>query len=921
MVVWLIELNQQRRRLIDRSFRPCFYVQGPESRLAQLAEALAARAAVTCALTERQNIWDRRLLRVLRVAVHHPTLFTPLTRFVRRFDSSLALYDSDLMLAPMYCWEKNVFPLARVEIEAGADGKDVTPDFSPAPAGRWPAQNNLPTSRSALHSPVGASGARPGPNAVRSYTADQADASAEIHSITCCDDEWLTVYERPPVRTMRIRLEGIADVNPKHGRHGSIEVAIENDWQTLDDSDEPTAQVFERLLRTHDPDVLVTEWGDDVLLPGLLRQAQRMRLRLSLNRDVLPVQRTRARSYMSYGRILFKESTTTLFGRLHIDTQNSFATGTEEIGVSWRKSEKRNSKIETREADVEFRSSPAPSPQPSASGFEGLWELVRVTKLPVQYACRTTPGTGISYMQMETAWRDGVLIPAQKAEPEGLKHPDELLRADRGGLVFPPRLGFFENVAELDFISEFPSIMAKFNISPETVNCACCPEAPRLPELGYRVCQRHRGITSRVVERLIAKRRQYKELGTRGSGFAIRDSGQAEGEVSRWADGQMGNNSLPAYCLPAHLPALHPESRVANPESRTPIPDSRACKQRRDVLKWLLVCCFGYTGYKNARFGKIEAHEAINAMAREKLLVAKEAAEARGFRVLHALVDSIYIQESGGSSQESGAAQLSIDDCRLTIGEKAENRNSKFETRGAPTELRVSSFEFRPAIGNRPSTIDNFKLLAQEIEQLTGLPLALEAVYRFAVFLPSQQCAEIPVPNRFFCVSEEGELKVRGLECRRHDTPPYVTRMQREVLAILAEARDFSTYCEKLRDAREVYERYQERLRDGTVPAEELVIRKRLTKAPANYQKNSVTAIAARQLDRAGVKLRPGENIEFIITDADSSLVDDRVRAWTLWEGWRGYDVKAYAKALEKAFEPAAHFGKTVGIRDNTLQV
>jgi hypothetical protein len=34
------------------------------------------------------------------------------------------------------------------------------------------------------------------------------------------------------------------------------------------------------------------------------------------------------------------------------------------------------------------------------------------------------------------------------------------------------------------------------------------------------------------------------------------------------------------------------------------------------------------------------------------------------------------------------------------------------------------------------------------------------------------------------------------------------------------------------------------------------------------------------------------------------------VRAWTLWEGWRGYDVEAYGKALKKAFEPAAHFGR-----------
>ena len=62
------------------------------------------------------------MLRVLQVSVHHPTLFAPLARFVRRFDSSLALYDSDLMLASMYCWEKNIFPLARVEIEACSGG-------------------------------------------------------------------------------------------------------------------------------------------------------------------------------------------------------------------------------------------------------------------------------------------------------------------------------------------------------------------------------------------------------------------------------------------------------------------------------------------------------------------------------------------------------------------------------------------------------------------------------------------------------------------------------------------------------------------------------------------------------------------------------------------------------------------------------
>jgi DNA polymerase-2 len=453
-------------------------------------------------------------------------------------------------------------------------------------------------------------------------------------------------------------------------------------------------------------------------------------------------------------------------------------------------------------------------------------------------------------MQMELAWRDGVLIPGQKAEPESPKHPDELLVADRGGLVFPPRLGFFENVAELDFISEFPSIMARFNVSPETVNCRCCPNAPRVPELGYRVCQRRRGITSRVVERLIAKREEYKR---RISGFGTRDSEFAVAAASPPPESQVVATTAEARVSDF---GVRGSSFFPNPESRIPNPANY--KQRRSSLKWLLVCCFGYTGYKNARFGKIEAHEAINALAREKLLVAKETAERAGFRVLHALVDSLYVQRA-------------------------------------------------------EATREDYARMAREIEQRTDLPMALEAVYRYVVFLPSKQHAEVPVPNRFFCVPEDSsEIKIRGLECRRHDTPPIVARMQREALAIVAEAHDFESYCQKLEEAREVLERYLARVEDGSVAIEELIVSRRMTRPPGAYKQANATAIAARQLDRSGVELRPGEMIEYIITDADSNYPDDRFRAFTMWEGWRGYDVKEYQRALREAFKPLELFARPV---------
>ena len=229
----------------------------------------------------------------------------------------------------------------------------------------------------------------------------------------------------------------------------ALEIEVDGRCWELDETGEPPAIQFAHMLKREDPDVILSEWGDSTILPLLRQQAERLKCSLPLNRDeTAAVQQSRGRSYTSYGRILFKASSITLFGRIHVDKQNSFI------------SEK--------------------------CDFAGLWELARITKLPIQYAARTTTGTGISYMQMELAHRDGVLIPEQKAEPEDPKSPDELLAADRGGLVFVPKLGFTPNVAELDFVSQFPSIMARFNISPETVNCPCCPDAPRIPQRANR---------------------------------------------------------------------------------------------------------------------------------------------------------------------------------------------------------------------------------------------------------------------------------------------------------------------------------------------------------------------------------------------------------------------------------------------------
>src|SRR5205823_11745007 len=111
-------------------------------------------------------------------------------------------------------------------------------------------------------------------------------------------------------------------------------------------------------------------------------------------------------------------------------------------------------------------------------------------------------------------------------------------------------------------------------------------------------------------------------------------------------------------------------------------------------------------------------------------------------------------------------------------------------------------------------------------------------------------------------------------------------------------------YLQKLEIARGVLANYEDLLANGGVDIRELVVSKRITREPRDYQKAGVTAIAAQQLFGSGVKLSPGQNIEYIITDSESAVPNDRVRAFALWEGWFGYDRKKYSAMLREAFQP-----------------
>jgi len=242
----------------------------------------------------------------------------------------------------------------------------------------------------------------------------------------------------------------------------------------IDGDEESILKGIDAVVRSKDPDVLMTDGGDAFLMPYLAGKASDLGVNLQLGRDPDKFAGVKAKSYFTYGKIVYKPGQYILRGRLHLD-RGHFA---------------------FRESD-----------------FAGLAELSRLSTLTPQEQARLTPGTAFSAMQVNQAYHDGCLVVWKKNRPEDFKDAENLLRGDRGGFTFEPEVGVHEGLYELDFSSLYPSIMVKYNISAETLDCSCCTtDGLPVPELRYHLCTRRVGIVGRVLKPLIERRRYYKKM-------------------------------------------------------------------------------------------------------------------------------------------------------------------------------------------------------------------------------------------------------------------------------------------------------------------------------------------------------------------------------------------------------------------------
>lgn len=387
----------------------------------------------------------------------------------------------------------------------------------------------------------------------------------------------------------------------------------------------------------------------------------------------------------------------------------------------------------------------------SEAGLAGLMETSRISSLPITTVSTVTSGTAVSSMEESYAIRNNIMIPLYKDDHEQAKPSDILMETDKGGMVLQPEPGIYTDVYEIDFSSMYPSIMVNYNLSPETV----CLEGGsfRIPGLPYTVRTEKRGFISLALENLLNTRLLYKSIKS----------------------------------------------------------ENRVYEQRDAALKWMLLTSFGYTGYKNAKFGRIEVHESITAMGRWALSRAISLAIKHGFEPIHGIVDSLWIRGNG-----------------------------------------------------------DIDALLRDIEAETRISIVLDGHYRWITFMPAR--SGLGALNRYVGLRQDGTFKVRGIEIRRSDVPQICVDFQMDALNILRRCRAPDEIW-ALRGEIEAFKRsYMNEL--PAKPRDNFRMGVHITKTRDAYRVNNMQKKLLEVSENIGYTINVGDRVRTIVVNREAGKFD-----------------------------------------------
>ena len=249
VTLWFIDTSGNRLHM-HRPFKPYFFLHLHASD-AQRAAVLGARCPVPVSLipTARTEIYSGDAIDVLQIFVHDPTRFREAVWYYEKFFPHYAFFNSDVAVEQQFLDETQLFPLALGDYEISSGGELLS----------W----HLNDSREA------------------------AD------------------YTLPPFSMMQIRNSNTF-VPPKYQKFLQLEISYDDRTYALEqDSPGELLEALNWHLYRCDPDILVTDYGDAILLPKLSSLSRQFHIPLLLNRDTgAKFGTTKESSFFQYGKIV-----------------------------------------------------------------------------------------------------------------------------------------------------------------------------------------------------------------------------------------------------------------------------------------------------------------------------------------------------------------------------------------------------------------------------------------------------------------------------------------------------------------------------------------------------------------------------------------------------------------------------------------
>ena len=389
----------------------------------------------------------------------------------------------------------------------------------------------------------------------------------------------------------------------------------------------------------------------------------------------------------------------------------------------------------------------------SECDVEGIFELCRLTGSRFQQIASRSFGAVFQQSLVRLMYQKNILIPYKEKPVDMPLNLVEMLKGDRGGHTFDAKVGFHKDVAEIDFSSMYPWIIYNRNISAETLFCDK-PPLEKVPDLPIHISHRYKGLIPEAIKPILDARMRYKK----------------------------------------------------DPTERN--------KRRAFGLKHVLVTAYGYLRFREFKLGVASSHMAICAYARSIILDTARLAEKYGFRVVHGIVDSIYIKKKGISEED------------------------------------VAEF-------------------CKELEHLVGIPVSFEGIFKWITFLPSVNDASRPLPATYYGVFQSGKVKARGIEVRHSRTPALVREFQEHILEDMC-------YCntrDEIRERVPSYCRLVPKTLDKDIPRE--LLEHKLTVSKSEYKHNLPQKKVIARLKRKGIKVLPGQTIRYVMQRTKPVLPED----------------------------------------------